>query len=265
MFSVSEKSKLLTVSLYNMKKIKELYTLVDFHFETSKEHTEGNEIIPDLLKIITEIYEKRQRILQKVLEEINPRKIFCEGTKIGHPLPLENIKYEIIFLDENVAPYEIAANGLENIYKKYHNLILENALSNLGEKIKVDRHKLAQLLLQQQREIEEYHERHYELIGRDRELYWYEKILKNFEQPSCLICGAGHITTGPLAIKLLPAYLYHLGRRGFGVWSSQLNDSKKGKIAILPDLLSSVGIKIRLKGYLPSISIFQIYKLYRSS
>lgn len=79
-----------------------------------------------------------------------------------------------------------------------------------------------------------------------KEVRWTEKIIEDYEEPSALICGVGHLCDGIEVLRLTPSFISYLG------FLSTIQKRKEGKHAILRGLLKHEKIYLEVKEVLRS-------------
>ena len=184
----------------------------------------------------------RNRIVENVLKKYNPKVIFLEGDssvasyrKNLHP---HLNFYKLVSLDEGCEPYENFCKEYELIHEKYKKETEKCFNENRYDKIPS---------LVYKRKVEEANIFKKYSDDSPREGYWFKVIKENYENPSLLICGAGHFLT------LRTLYFILLNSNNpllyIGLWKIW-KDKMKGKISILPNLLERIGIKTIVVDYL---------------
>jgi hypothetical protein len=255
--------------------MKKIYALADGHFNpiprevqekilNDERYTKLKEVVEFELKTEKKRYNKISRFLAKYEPEV----MFLEGVKgTRTEQELRESGYgDLIFLDDGCKFYEEYMNERQKIDERFSSQIREVLdIDPKGEGFQpavIDERKkiICEILTKHEKKLEELDKKFSDYS--QREEYWAEIISKNYVEPSGILCGAAHLMDGLNALKIMLYSLPHcnaalyiknivLPLPFFGELYLLLKEKRKGKIAILSDILREKEIDIEVTGYLP--------------
>ncbi|MGC8812296.1 MAG: hypothetical protein ACP5O8_01775, partial [Candidatus Aenigmatarchaeota archaeon] len=171
----------------------------------------------------------------------------------GKEIKEAGFKGKIVFLDSGCKIYQAYQNKVKVFCESLLNEIMEYIPSlknpellltnpeHFQKELLACRDKIIYLMRKASKgshEIEDLYEDKLNL-NIEREKHWTKQILKNFEEPSVINCGAAHLSDGIEVLKLLPYFPIRV--------PGLLYYRKKGKIGILRKLLEYEGIKLEVR------------------
>ncbi len=266
-------------------KLKPLYCLAEEHFvlrdlafkleETSK--GPRDEGFGRFKEAILKTKEEREREIRRAVEKYKPRVFFVEGVhnpSFKREITRAGYEGEVIFLDEGFKDYACYRRKREEISKPYEQIkrvLWECMKERVNELVSARRAGQKALEKEIEREIKELDRKWSEVdekmeeeinafaektrIHLKRERKWAETIAQNYEEPSMLICGLGHV------VKSFPrdfsprVYLNILEGMGIvrslitllgvAIYSDRVTDS-----GYLGQELEKRGIRLKVVGFL---------------